>query len=145
MLPNDGRSVSRNITSFMTCKLKRHHQFFWYCRVPPVKFSYWSKFHANIMTCSEVRTIFKIGNNPVWVLPNIWRLGRVSDTKFDTNVSNIKLLNTAKCQGCSIYRFWFTCFFISNGSFENRMGHAYGKSLFRLKVCLHYAYLLKFC
>ena len=31
-------------------------------------------------------------------------------------------------------------FFISNRNFENRLGHAYGKSLFRLKVCLHFAY-----
>ena len=39
-----------------------------------------------------------------------------------------------------------TCFcFISNWNFENRLGHAYGKSLFWLKVCLHYAYSLKFC
>ena len=27
----------------------------------------------------------EIGNTPVWVLPNIWRLGRVMDTKFGTN------------------------------------------------------------
>ena len=26
------------------------------------------------------------GNTPVWVLPNIWRLEWVSDTKFGTNV-----------------------------------------------------------
>ena len=36
-------------------------------------------------------------------------------------------------------------FLISNRNFENRLGHAYRKSLFRLKVCLHYAYSLKFC
>ena len=34
--------------------------------------------------------------------------------------------------------------FISNRNFENRLGDAYGKSLFSLKVCLHYAYSLKF-
>ena len=41
-----------------------------------------------------------------WVLPNSWRLGWVKDTKFDTNVSNEMLLNTAKCQGHSFYCFW---------------------------------------
>ena len=34
-------------------------------------------------------------------------------------------------------------FFISNQNFKNRLGHAYGNSLFRLKVCLHYVYSLK--
>ena len=45
----------------------------------------------------------EIGNTPVWVLLNIWRLGRVRNTKFGTNVSNKMLLNPAKCQG---YSFW---------------------------------------
>ena len=80
-----------------------------------VTFSYCSKFHGNIITSFRVMTIFfykrlsrnpEIGNTPVWVLPNIWRLGRVMDTKFGTNVSNRMLLNAAKCQGYSFYRFW---------------------------------------
>ena len=94
---------------------RRHRQFFWRCFVSLVKFSYWSKFHVNIITGSGVMTIFfykgltrnpEIGNTPVWVLPNIWRLGRVRNTKFGTNVSNKMLLNAAKCQGCSFYRCW---------------------------------------
>ena len=61
-----------------------------------VKFNYWSKFYVNIMTSSGVTTIFvykgltrdlEIWNTPIWVLPNIWRLGQVSDTKFGMNVS----------------------------------------------------------
>ena len=48
----------------------------------------------------------EIGNTPVWVLPNIWKLGRVRDTKFGTDVPNEILLNAAKCQGYSFYRFW---------------------------------------
>ena len=49
-------------------------------------------FHVNIITASEVMTISfykeltkntEIKNTPVWVLPNIWKLGQV-----DTNVSN---------------------------------------------------------
>ena len=78
---------------------------FWRWRVSFVNFSYWSKFHVNIITGSRVMIIclYKgltrysiFGNTPVWVLPNNWRLGRVSDTKFGTNISNEMLLNTAK-------------------------------------------------
>ena len=41
----------------------------------------------------------QIGNTLVWVLPNIWRLGPLRDTKFETNFSNEMLLNVAKYQG----------------------------------------------
>ena len=92
-----------------------HRQFFWRYFIFLVKFSNWSKFHVNIIAGSGVETVFfyngltrntEIVNTPVWVLANIWRLGRVRDTKFGTNVSNKVLLNTAKCQGYSFYRFW---------------------------------------
>ena len=88
---------------------------FWRCFVSLVKFSYWSKIHVNIITVSGIMTIFfykgltrnpEIGNTSVWVLPNIWRLVRVMDTKFGTNVSNRMLLNAAKFQGYSFYRLW---------------------------------------
>ena len=83
--------------------------FFWRCFVSLVKFSYWSKFHVNIITGSGIMTIFfykalirnpEIGNTPGW------RLGRVRDTKFGTNFSNKMLLNAAKLQGYSFYCFW---------------------------------------
>ena len=89
--------------------------FFWRCFISLVKFSYWSKFHVNIITGSGIMTIFfykgltrnpEIGNTPVCVLPNIWRLGWVMDTKFGTNVSNRLLMNAAKFQGYNFYRFW---------------------------------------
>ena len=48
----------------------------------------------------------EIGNTLVSDLPNIERLGQVKDAKFRTNVSNKMLLNAAKCQGYSFYRFW---------------------------------------
>ena len=55
----------------------------------------WSNSHVNIITGSGNMTIFKgltripeIRNNPIWVLPNIWRMGQVMDTKFGMNVSN---------------------------------------------------------
>ena len=47
----------------------------------------------------------EIANTPVWVLANIWRLGRVKDTKFVTKISNEMLLNAAKCQDYSFYHF----------------------------------------
>ena len=43
---------------------------------------------------------------PVSVFPNMWRLEQVRNTKFSRNVSNKMLLNAAKCQGSSFYRFW---------------------------------------
>ena len=87
---------------------------FWQCFIYLVKFSYWSKFHVNI-TGSGVMAIFfykgltrnpEIGNTPIWVFSNIWRLGQIRDTKFGTNVSNKILLNAAKCQGYSFYCPW---------------------------------------
>ena len=88
---------------------------FWCCFVSPVKFSYWSKFHVNIITGSGIMTILfykrltrnpEIGNTPVWILPNIWGLGRVMGTKFGTNVSNRMLLNGAKFEYYSFYCSW---------------------------------------
>ena len=37
----------------------------------------------------------EFGNTPVWVLPNIWRLGQVGNTKVGTNFSNKLLRNAA--------------------------------------------------
>ena len=47
----------------------------------------------------------EIGNIHVWVLPNIWRLGRVRDANFGINISHEMLLNVTKCQGCRFYHF----------------------------------------
>ena len=87
--------------------------FFWRCFVSFVKSSYWFKFHVSIITGSSIMIIFfykGLTRNPetshAWFLPNIWRLGRVVDAKFDTNVSNIMLLNDVKIQGYSFYCFW---------------------------------------
>ena len=87
-------------------------KFCWRRFVSLAKFSYWSKFHVNIITDSGVMIIFFYKGStrnpeiPVWVLPNTWRLGLVRDTKFGTDVSNGMLLNAAKCQGYPFYRFW---------------------------------------
>ena len=64
------------------------------------------------MTGSGVLAIFvykgltrnpEIGNTPVRVLPNIWQLGQLRDTKFGVNVSSKMLLNVAKCQDYNFY------------------------------------------
>ena len=73
-----------------------------------------NKFHVNIITGSGVMTVsfykgltrnLEIGDATVWVLPNIWRLRRVRDTKCSTKFSNKMLLNSAKCQSYSFYSF----------------------------------------
>ena len=46
-----------------------------------------------------------IENTLVWVLSNTLRLEQVKDTKVGTNTLNKKLLNAAKCQDYSFYRF----------------------------------------
>ena len=77
-----------------------------------VKFSYWSKFLVNIITGVMAIFIYKelksqiIGNIPIWVLPNNWRLKQVRNTKFGMNVSKKMLLNAAKCQGYTFYHLW---------------------------------------
>ena len=40
---------------------------------------------------------------PVQGLPDIWRLGRVRDTRFGTDVSSEPLCNAAKCKVYSFY------------------------------------------
>ena len=45
-------------------------------------------------------------HNKLKVLPNIWRLGQVRDTKFGMNVSDEMLLNSDKYHEYSFHRFW---------------------------------------
>ena len=80
-----------------------------------VKVSFLSKCHVNIIICSgvmrfsfykELTKNLEIGNIPVWVLPNIWRLGQLKNIKLVTNGSNKILLNASKCYCCSFCRFW---------------------------------------
>ena len=94
---------------------RRQSQILWRCFLSLVTFSYWSKFHVNIITGSGIMTILfykgltrnpEIGNTPVCVLPNIWRLGRAMDTTFDTKIFDRMLLNAANFQSYNFYRFW---------------------------------------
>ena len=76
-----------------------HRQFFWRCFVSLVKFSYWSKFHVNIITGSGVMTIsfykwltrnLEIRNAPVWVLRNIYSWGKLE-------IPNLAWTSLIKC------------------------------------------------
>ena len=113
-----GLKLAKNPKNENDVTISRHDvnvKVFWRCFVFLVKLHYWSKFHVNIVTGSGIMTIFfykwltrnpEIGNTPLWVLPNIWRLGWLMDSKCGTNVSNRVLLNAAKVQGYSFYHFW---------------------------------------
>ena len=111
-LPKTSFHFSINRKSRHNLAIWGHRAFFWRF-VSLAKIIYWSQFYVNIIAGSGVMTIFfhkgltkKFGNTPVWVLPNTWRLGRVRDTLFGTNVSDEMLLNAAKYQGYSFYPFW---------------------------------------
>ena len=60
----------------------------------------WQFFYKGLIRNPE------IGNTPVRILPNIWRLGPVANTEFSTNVSNEMLLNATKFQSYIIYHLW---------------------------------------
>ena len=103
----------KNDSDATICRHDVIFQFCCYFFVSLVNFSYWSKFHLNIITGSAVLTIYfykeltrnlEILTSSVWVLLNIRRLERVGDTKFGKDVSNKMLLNDAKCQGYSFNR-----------------------------------------
>ena len=103
--PPDCSKLAKNPKNDNDVTIFRHDvnvKFFWRCFVSLVKFSYWSKFHVNIITGSRIMTIFfykgltrnpEIRNIAVWVMKSL-------------PVRNILLLNAAKCQGYSFYHFW---------------------------------------
>ena len=116
--PLEWSKLAKNLKNDNDATTLRHDiniKFFWRCFVSLVNFSYWSKFYVIIITGSGIMTIFfykrltrnpEIGNTPVWVLPNIWRLGWVMDSQFGMVVSNRMLLNAAKFLDDRFYRFW---------------------------------------
>ena len=104
-------AINRKNVNYVTT-FRKLIKFFVPCSISLVKFSYWPKFHVNIMT--GVTKIFaykgltrnpEIVDTPIRVLPNILRLGQVRDTEFGPNVSNKMLLNAPKCQGYGFYLF----------------------------------------
>ena len=82
--------------------IRRHHQFFdvivlvLSSSVTNPSFMSMSILALELRQCLFVMDLtrnLEIGNTPIWVLSNIWRLVQVRDTKFDINVFNEKLLN----------------------------------------------------
>ena len=110
MRPPECSESAKNLKNDNDVTIFRHDvnvNFFWRCFVSLVKFSYWSKFHVNIISGSRIMTTFfykgltrnpEVRNTPVWVLPNIWRLVQFRNTKFGANVSNRMLLNARNFQ-----------------------------------------------
>ena len=79
--------------------------FFWRLCVSLVNFSFWSKFHVNIVTGSGVKTIFvykgcdqKCGK--FCPISGDWGY------QFELNVCNENFLNAAKFQVYRFYLFW---------------------------------------
>ena len=78
--------------------------FFWRCFDSLVKFS-----SVNIITGPEVMIIFFYKGLPkIRKSEKHWTLDWVWDAKFGPDVANEMLLNAAKYQGYSFYRFWIT-------------------------------------
>ena len=97
----------KNDNDVTNCRHDVIVKFSWRFFVSLVTFSDWSKFHVNIVTGSGVITIFyykgftrnlEIGNTSVWVLPSIWKLGQVRNTKFGTKslIKYYRMLQNAK-------------------------------------------------
>ena len=137
ILPPDCTKLAKNPKNDNDVAISWHNvivKIFWRGFISLVKFRYWSKFHVNIVTGSGIMAILfykgltrnlEIGNTHVWILPNIWRLGRVMDTKFGTNVSNKIWLNAAKFQGYSFYNFELLR--------ENQLGGWSGGKIIRIR------------
>ena len=109
--PPDCSKLAKNPKNDNDVTIFRHDvnvKFFWRF-ISLVKFSYWSKFHVNIITGSGIMTIFfykALIRNPEIENTPVWRLGRVRDTKSSSNFSKKMLLNAAKLQGYNFYCFW---------------------------------------
>ena len=92
----------KNDNDVTMCQYDVIVKLFWRCFVSLVKFSYWFKFHINIITGSGVMTIsfykgltknLEIGHSPVWVFPKIWRRGG------EIEIPNLTPMPLMKCYG----------------------------------------------
>ena len=110
MRPESGFRIAPNWPQFE--KWKWRHKWKWRCFVSLVNFSYWYKFHVNIITGSGVMTIsfykgltrnLEIGNTPVWVLSNIWRELGIPNLARTSLIKCYWMLQNAKVTS----HFWF--------------------------------------
>ena len=77
--PPDCSKLAKNPKNDNDVTIFRHDvnvKFFWRCFVSLVKFSYWSKFHVNIITGSGIMAIFFYKG-----LPEIWK-SEIPPSKF---------------------------------------------------------------
>ena len=82
----------------------RYFHFFWHCLLLLSSLFTGPSFMSISWVVLELWQTIR--HTPVYVLPNIWKLGWVRDTTFGTNVSNKRLLNAAKYQGYSFDHYW---------------------------------------
>ena len=111
----DGSKLAINLKNndVTICRNRVIVQFFWLCFVSLVKFSYWYKFHVNIITGSGVMIILfyeglteiRKSKTPLseFYPISMWRLRQIRDTKIYTDVCNEMLLNTTNYEGYSFY------------------------------------------
>ena len=72
----------------------------------------------------------------VRVLPNIWRLGQVRNTRFGVNIPNENVLNAAKCLVYCFYRFWFIKGKLTGKNREELKIHPFTQIRVKLKLKL---------
>ena len=98
MAPNQQKIKNRQWGHNFPTLSNRPHFFRRFCF--SCQFSYWSKFHVNIIPCSGVMTIFfykglttnlEISNTTIWVSSNFWRMGVTSVIK------NLAWISLRKC------------------------------------------------
>ena len=113
-LPDGSKlAINRKNNDVTICRNRVIVQFFWLCFVSLVKFSYWYKFHVNIITGSGVMIILfyeglkeiRKSKTPLseFYPISMWRLRQIRDTKIYTDVCNEMLLNTTNYEGYSFY------------------------------------------
>ena len=90
---------------------RRHSQSFWHCRVPLVKFSYWSKFHVNTIM-KFFKNLCQYHYEKLWkfLFAPVWEFCQVSGDWGDLGIPSLAwmLLIVGKCQVYSFCRFWVT-------------------------------------
>ena len=101
-----------------------HRQLFWRWCVSLVKFSYWSKFHVNIMTGSGVMTIFvykELIRNPEIGIP-LSNFCSISVNCGELGIPNLARMSLIKSYWIILQNARVTAFTISELLRENQQG-----------------------
>ena len=100
--PPDCSKLAKNPKNDNDVTIFRHDvnvKFFWRCFVSLVKFSYWSKFHVNIITGSGVMTIFfykGLTGNPESEIPSS-EFCPISGDWGELGIPNLARMSLIKC------------------------------------------------